>query len=1125
MSFLAWGLALGAGIAVKYYFDKLTEEEREYQRELRREHNAYREKIERLKNEYCNKAREKLNSQYSRYDFETKNLLKQALEENIIEVAKHYNLLKEKVTERLEDRKKLLAEFEEDIEKFKKMKDENALTYIRIKTNDILLNELYDSKSKLNGYIKYLEEYQKNLDKRYNNFLNKIENSKRDVENGNLDKLYFGELEVEEFEFLLPENYPYAGRIIKVNINDIDKDGKFSKSIKGISFTANNGEIFYKKDFRVVDLENIERYRNKDIEIQVMIETKENFSWNVNFGKAFLIKNLIEQPEIGIEAEVKRVEDNMSILEYYGVELELRRENYLNAKIPMIGAKKRIYPLERRKNISGTRRIKVTENIEDSLVLEYIPNIPLVITEDKKLEFIEKIEKIGEELKKCNSTSWKVGPLKNEETKLKFQLGEKLVFLADLKKENNKNYLEFEKIIDEKFSSTDIFMTLNGTIKNIDKNPKTGNIVTTEEEQQSINKFILLLGIEFENQRKIQENQDGVIYFKNWLDITNKLINYLSLDKDKKNEISCMVRNLTKTKESKRDKIVTWEADILDIDSLNEKLDKINQESSFGKIEFFIGDGFNKAQIRFDKIGDKKLEILVRFNKDYFEENIEDIIELKIYKKVVPYPEIQQRKALESFMRDDIENINIRNGLLNGKNIPDVNKNIDIKQFFNESIKNNIYQKNIVEEALSAKDLYLIQGPPGTGKTTVIKEIILQFLKQYPNSNILITSQTNVAVDNVLKGLKDYIAEDEMVRCGNDDRIDEGIRSFSYESLIKNYKIEFHNSVVNNEDEENIKRQWEEYIETEEESKNELGELLLKSKKIIGATCVGIAKKRIGLDNMIFDLVIVDEASKALPAEILIPLIRAKKAIIIGDQKQLPPTINSALTNEGEIELENREEFEENLFSQSFFGKLFDETSPKAKNMLRTQYRMPSTIGSLISKFFYDNELENGEICDFKESVYFNKNLVWLDTSNIKNCFENTSKGIFNEKEIEIIFNLVENIRNSKIDNKIAIITPYKEQNRRLKKYFRNKFKNVVIDTIDSFQGDEADIVIFSTTRSRIRTNFFSTDERINVAFSRAKKNLVIVGSIKYFEKYGKDSKMYKIAEYIKENGEIQKLN
>ena len=286
MSFLAWGLALGAGIAVKYYFDKLTEEEREYQRELRREHNAYREKIERLKNEYCDKAREKLNSQYSRYDFETKNLLKQALEENIIEVAKHYNLLKEKVTERLEDRKKLLAEFEEDIEKFKKVKDENALTYIRIKTNDILLNELYDSKSKLNGYIKYLEEYQKNLDKRYNNFLNKIENSKRDVENGNLDKLYFGELEVEEFEFLLPENYPYAGRIIKVNINDIDKDGKFSKSIKGISFTANNGEIFYKKDFRVVDLENIERYRNKDIEIQVMIETKENFSWNVNFGKA-----------------------------------------------------------------------------------------------------------------------------------------------------------------------------------------------------------------------------------------------------------------------------------------------------------------------------------------------------------------------------------------------------------------------------------------------------------------------------------------------------------------------------------------------------------------------------------------------------------------------------------------------------------------------------------------------------------------------------------------------------------------------------------------------------------------------------------------------------------------------
>ena len=182
------------------------------------------------------------------------------------------------------------------------MKDENALTYIRIKTNDILLNELYDSKSKLNGYIKYLEEYQKNLDKRYNNFLNKIENSKRDVENGNLDKLYFGELEVEEFEFLLPENYPYAGRIIKVNINDIDKDGKFSKSIKRNIIYTNNGEIFYKKDFRVVDLENIERYRNKDIEIQVMIETKENFYilflYLSIFSKSTTLKSFIENLSI-----------------------------------------------------------------------------------------------------------------------------------------------------------------------------------------------------------------------------------------------------------------------------------------------------------------------------------------------------------------------------------------------------------------------------------------------------------------------------------------------------------------------------------------------------------------------------------------------------------------------------------------------------------------------------------------------------------------------------------------------------------------------------------------------------------------------------------------------------------
>lgn len=210
------------------------------------------------------------------------------------------------------------------------------------------------------------------------------------------------------------------------------------------------------------------------------------------------------------------------------------------------------------------------------------------------------------------------------------------------------------------------------------------------------------------------------------------------------------------------------------------------------------------------------------------------------------------------------------------------------------------------------------------------------------------------------------------------------------------------------------------------------------------------------------------------------------------------------------------------------FEKLFEDAPEYSKGMLKTQYRMPNSVGSMVSRFFYEGKLENGGVCQNKKSLYFEKNLNWIDTSNIKDNLEIDTQSPYNPLEVEIISNLIQDIRKRKIDERIAVITPYKGQKRKILEALRKaKLTNrVVVDTVDSFQGDEAEIVIFSVTRAKKKTNFFSTDARLNVAFSRAKNELIIVGSVDYFrKKYGKESKLFEIANFINENGNIIKIS
>lgn len=1107
---MGFGLFLGAGALISagcYIFNKLTEKEREFQRYLRREHTRYREGIERTAEEYKNRAKEELIKEYRDAEINQNLILARAKEILKKEVEEYYNILKDGVEKRIDDKTKTLNEVTEHLEELKKVKKENT-TYIRSRSYNIIEIELLEARNYLEGYLKYLNEYSNRLNKEF----------QRNIEQINRGNFY--KFELEPFEFLLPNYYPYFGKMIEVDSEDIDSEGKFKKSIEG---------LYYPKDFKISDIENLARFKGKDKKISMMIVMfdKNSKTWEVNIGKGQLIENLMKQPELGIEATVERCEKNRIILNYFGVNLLLYLENLKNPRSSILrGSTLTVYPMEIKRELRGTSMPRVTEDIRESTILEYISSIPLIIRKEDEAKFKnyfqEKSKK--ENLTKNTCLNWRVGKVEGEENKLKLQLGESLVFLVEkVITEKREVYLRFLEFIEEKFKPEDIYLGINGTfITRVESKEKK----LSEVELESINTFLLLIELEFKNQEKIKESAPGVVYYNKWVEITDKLVNHMFKDKE---SFFCELGDFQLKREDKNRKIRIYNATLLNFETLESKLKDISEK---GRVEFILENEVGQYyDIRFfTEIEDNKVEITEKLNDNYIEILKErGIVEKEVYIKRFPYAEIQQKIALNNFLTSDVENFNIKLAMLSGKNIEkvaDENKK-KIEKFFNKDLERNIHQRKIVEDVMNSKDIFYIQGPPGTGKTTVIKEIILQQLKANPNSNILITSQTNVAVDNVLKGLEEYryeIDKKELLRCGNDEKIAVEIKEYGFDHIMENYKKEFRELKVNNENERKIKEIWEGYINETQKLKNELGELLLRSKRIVGATCVGIANKKIGLENMTFDLVIVDEASKALPAEILIPLNKAKKCVIIGDHKQLPPTLNKALTDEEELEIEDREYCETELFEKSLFEKLFEEAPDYAKGMLKTQYRMPTSIGNMVSNFFYDEKLENGENCRDKQPLFFEKNLNWLDTSKIKNNMEDDNKSPFNLVEVNVIKDLIKSIRDKKIDSRIAVITPYKGQKREIKKALikENLMDKVFVDTVDSFQGDEADIVIFSVTRAKKKTEFFSKDARLNVAFSRAKKEFIIVGSIDYFvKKYGKESKLSKIAEFVKENGSV----
>ncbi|MCB0536021.1 MAG: S1 RNA-binding domain-containing protein [Bacteroidetes bacterium] len=300
--------------------------------------------------------------------------------------------------------------------------------------------------------------------------------------------------------------------------------------------------------------------------------------------------------------------------------------------------------------------------------------------------------------------------------------------------------------------------------------------------------------------------------------------------------------------------------------------------------------------------------------------------------------------------------------------------------------------------------------------------------------------------------------------------------------------------------------------------------LLYKSTDIVFATCIGVrTDKELNDSNIKFDTVIIDEAGKANISETLAAISMAKKVILVGDQMQLPPYIDGSLLDEMLPESFPRSKYGNKFLKEdvqhalktSFFEFLVNRIKIKKfpgenKELLNYQHRMHPHIGEFISESFYDGKVKMGEHT-YKNTLSlpspFEKEIVFINTSTAQFPYESFDGfSAQNNAEAYCISELIiPKLTESGLTPKeFAIVAPYKSQVKHIKKYLSHKVDNshlIEVSTLDSFQGMEFDVIVFSFTRSASpeqtnkKVGFLDDARRLNVAFSRAKKKLILVGN------------------------------
>ncbi|KAM3609523.1 uncharacterized protein V6R79_016305 [Siganus canaliculatus] len=416
-------------------------------------------------------------------------------------------------------------------------------------------------------------------------------------------------------------------------------------------------------------------------------------------------------------------------------------------------------------------------------------------------------------------------------------------------------------------------------------------------------------------------------------------------------------------------------------------------------------------------------------------------------------------------------------------------------------------QKEAVSFALSQRELAVIHGPPGTGKTTTVVEIILQAVKQ--GHKVLCCAASNVAVDNLVERLAQY--KTKVLRLGHPARLLESIQKYSLDAILAQSDNANIIADIRNDIDKALMGTKKKCEKGERMNlRREIGELrkelktreataisqILKNADVVLSTNTGACHdgplKFLPAEH--FDWVVIDECAQALESSCWIALLRARKCILAGDYKQLPPTIKSQIAASKGLSL-------------SLMERLIQMYGDSVVCMLTVQYRMNSSIMEWASKEMYQGRLtahssvEAHVLKDLPGVASVEETSVPLLLIDTAGCglsemelADEQSKG--NQGEVDIVELHIKALTEAGVKAKdIAVIAPYNLQVDLLRQKLSAKHPELEIKSVDGFQGREKEAVVLSLVRSNRKgeVGFLAEDRRINVAVTRARRHIAVV--------------------------------
>lgn len=438
----------------------------------------------------------------------------------------------------------------------------------------------------------------------------------------------------------------------------------------------------------------------------------------------------------------------------------------------------------------------------------------------------------------------------------------------------------------------------------------------------------------------------------------------------------------------------------------------------------------------------------------------------------------------------------------------------------------NATQEEAVNKVLHAKDVAIVHGPPGTGKTTTLVEAVYETLHR--ENQVLVCAQSNMAVDWISEKLVDRGVS--VLRIGNPSRVNDKMLSFTYERRFESHPDypqlwsirkairELYARSRKGAEREAVRQKINSLKDRATELEIRINESLFSEARVIACTLVGSANRL--LTGQKFGTLFIDEAAQALEAACWIPIRKADRVILAGDHCQLPPTVKAP----------------EAL--RAGLGHTLMQTivknKPETVSLLKLQYRMNDEIMRFSSEWFYGGMLQSAPEVKYRSILDFDTPIEWINTEGL-DCneeFIGENYGRINKSEAELSIEQLkgyitkigrERFLDERID--VGMISPYKAQVQYLRRLVRNDafFKPyrqaITINTVDGFQGQERDVILISLVRANEegQIGFLNDLRRMNVAITRARMKLIILGDASTLTRHAFYKKLYTYIESLHE--------